>query len=111
MRLALKGNFIFRILLALTAFGWGGAQASRIGATPAGTGAQTPGPQQLFQKGEAALKGGDLDGAERAFRGVLAIDPESAGAYANLGVIEMRRKRWPQALEMLRKAEHLAPQV
>ncbi len=39
------------------------------------------------------------------------MNPEVAGAYANLGVIAMRRKQWPQALERLRKAEHLAPQV
>ena len=49
--------------------------------------------------------------AERSFRGVLALDPQAAGAYANLGVISMRRKQWPQALEMLHKAEHLMPQV
>ena len=68
-------------------------------------------PQQLFQEGEAALKKNNLDLAERSFRGVLALDPQAAGAYANLGVIAMRRKQWPQALEMLRKAEHLMPQV
>src|SRR5690349_21736516 len=68
-------------------------------------------PQQLFERGEAALKAGDLDAAEHDFRGVLAINPQVAGAYANLGVIYMRRKQWPQALDMLRKAEHLAPQI
>ncbi len=35
----------------------------------------------------------------------------AAGAYANLGVIYMRRKQWPQALEMLNKAEKLAPDI
>src|SRR5580704_15914829 len=40
-----------------------------------------------------------------------SVDPQQAGAYANLGVIDMRRKQWPQALEMLHKAEHLAPQI
>jgi tetratricopeptide (TPR) repeat protein len=68
-------------------------------------------PQQLFQQGEAALKKNSLDLAERSFRAVLAQDPQAAGAYANLGVIYMRRKQWPQALEMLHKAEHLAPQI
>ena len=42
---------------------------------------------------------------------MLAINPRVAGAYANLGVIDMRRKQWPQALEMLHKAEKLAPDV
>ena len=42
---------------------------------------------------------------------MLAFDPNSTGAYANLGVIYMRRKQWPPALEMLEKADSLAPQV
>jgi tetratricopeptide (TPR) repeat protein len=68
-------------------------------------------PRLLFQQGEASLEGGNLDESERAFRGVLAVNPQVAGAYANLGVIYMRRKQWQPALEMLRKAEHLAPQI
>jgi len=67
--------------------------------------------QQLFHEGEAALKKNNLEVAERSFRGVLALDPQAAGAYANLGVIHMRRKQWPQALEMLHKAESLARQI
>ena len=68
-------------------------------------------PQKLFEAGEAALHADRLDEAEREFRQVLAIDPGAAGAYANLGVIHMRRKQWPQALEMLHKAEKLAPGI
>src|SRR6202795_5228156 len=68
-------------------------------------------PQKLFEAGEAALHAGKLDEAERAFRQVLAINPGVAGAYANLGVIQMRRKQWPQALEMLHKAKNLAPDI
>jgi tetratricopeptide (TPR) repeat protein len=68
-------------------------------------------PLKLFEAGETALHAGKLDDAERDFRQVLAVDPGVAGAYANLGVIHMRRKQWTQALEMLRKAEKLAPDV
>jgi tetratricopeptide (TPR) repeat protein len=68
-------------------------------------------PQKLFTAGEAALHAGKLDEAEHDFRQVLTIDPGLAGAYANLGVIHMRRKQWPQALAMLHKAEKLAPSV
>jgi tetratricopeptide (TPR) repeat protein len=68
-------------------------------------------PQKLFLMGETALREKRLDDAERNFRGVLAADPAVAGAYANLGVIHMRRKQWPQALAMLHKAEKLAPAV
>jgi tetratricopeptide (TPR) repeat protein len=68
-------------------------------------------PQKLFEAGEAALHTGKLDEAQRDFQQVLAINPDVAGAYANLGVIHMRRKQWPQALEMLHKAENLAPDI
>jgi tetratricopeptide (TPR) repeat protein len=68
-------------------------------------------PQQLFEAGETALQAGKLDEAERDFKQVLVLNPGVAGAYANLGVIHMRRKQWPQALATLRKAEKLAPEV
>jgi Flp pilus assembly protein TadD len=68
-------------------------------------------PGVLFASGQMALQNGNLDGAEKAFRQVLAIDPNAAGAYSNLGVIAMRRKDWDQALKLLGKAEKLAPKV
>ena len=68
-------------------------------------------PAQLFQRGQDALDHGRLDEADRTFREVLALNPQLAGAYANLGVVYMRRKQWTKALEMLNKAERLAPQV
>jgi tetratricopeptide (TPR) repeat protein len=76
----------------------------------------TDSPQQstipeLFGSGEAALRAGNLDQAESSFKQVLAQDPNSAGAYANLGVIAMRRQNWPAALDLLHKAERLAPNV
>jgi tetratricopeptide (TPR) repeat protein len=66
-------------------------------------------PRKLFEAGESALRDGNLDDAERDFQRVLAIDPQSAAAYANLGVVYMRRKQWPQALATLEKAEKLSP--
>jgi tetratricopeptide (TPR) repeat protein len=81
-------------------------------ATPSGAGqAAAPDVAGLFAEGEAALRAGELDRATAAFRKVLAADPGAAGAYANLGVIAMRRQQWGQALEMLQKAERLAPNV
>src|SRR5216684_1295369 len=68
-------------------------------------------PAQLFQQGQDALNHGRLDEAERTFREVMALNPRLGGAYANLGVVYMRRKQWTKALEMLDKAERLAPQV
>jgi tetratricopeptide (TPR) repeat protein len=71
----------------------------------------TPNAKQLLITGETALRNGDLNRAEQSFRRVLTIDPRSAGAYANLGVVYMRGKQWDQALRMLSKADHLAPTV
>src|SRR5258708_6331543 len=53
------------------------AQAKRsAGAAPAARD-----PQKLFEAGEAALRAGKLDEAEREFRQVLAINPGVAGAH------------------------------
>jgi len=68
-------------------------------------------PEKLFRIGESALHAGNLDEAEHEFRQVLGLNPAVAGAYANLGVIYMRRKQWPQALDMLHKASKLAPDL
>src|SRR5437762_13377232 len=68
-------------------------------------------PQSAFQQGEAALRAGKIDQAERDFRAVLAANPQVAGAYANLGVIYMRRKQWQSALQMPQQTEQLAPTV
>src|SRR6266852_4475666 len=79
------------------------SSASQQGAKPSAE------PQALFSKGQTALQSGDLDGAEKAFRQVLAMDPSAGAAYSNLGVIAMRRKDWDQALRLLEKASTLAP--
>src|SRR3974390_187336 len=75
---------------------------------------RTPDPlqaQSWFQKGQVALQSGDLDGAEAAFHRVLALDPQSGAAYANLGVVAMRRKNWGEALKYLQRAQRLSPQM
>src|SRR5580700_7585704 len=74
---------------------------SRVGADAA----------QLFQSGQEALTQNRLDAAERDFRQVVALNPGVGGAYANLGVVYMRRKQWSKASESLRQAEKLMPQV
>src|SRR3989440_5878140 len=68
-------------------------------------------PQIWFAKGQTALQAGDLDAAEAAFRQVLAADPRAGSAYANLGVIAMRRKEWDHAITLLQKAEKLEPKM
>jgi len=66
---------------------------------------------QVFQAGQDALNHGRLEEAERDFKQVLAVEPGVGGAYANLGVVYMRRKQWAKALESLRKAEQLMPEI
>lgn len=64
-----------------------------------------------YQIGEQAMRSGNLDAAEQAFREIVEIAPRDVGAHGNLGVIYMRRKQWKAALEELKAAEQLAPQV
>ncbi len=66
-------------------------------------------PAAVFAEGQAALARGNLVAAETDFRKVLQADPHSVPARANLGVVFMRRKNWPQALDEFREAERLAP--
>lgn len=68
-------------------------------------------PKVLFAQGQAALQRGDLSEAELSFRAVIAADPRAGSAYANLGVIAMRRKEWDHALNQLQKAAALEPQM
>jgi tetratricopeptide (TPR) repeat protein len=67
--------------------------------------------QRLFEEGQNALVAGRWDAAEQKFKQVLAIDPNSAGAYSNLGTVHMKKKEWKQALAYLRQAQKLAPKV
>jgi Tfp pilus assembly protein PilF len=94
------------LLAAFAAAGNPRANAQADGSVKANHAATAPSSPtanlaQLFQRGQDALNRGQLDEAEHAFRQVLAADPNSGGAYANLGVVYMRRKQWTKALEIL----------
>jgi tetratricopeptide (TPR) repeat protein len=104
-------GLLFVVLLLLCLPSSLSAQSAASAKTGAGKAHAARDPQKIFEAGEAALHTGKLDEAEHEFRQVLAINPRVAGAYANLGVIHMRRKQWLQALEMLHMAEKLAPDV
>ena len=108
---------IIRAIVALLVAGVGasfsyGSQRNYFLTGDAGqTGAEAREAKAWFAKGQEALQSGDLNSAEKAFRKVLAADPNAGAAYANLGVIAMRRKNWDEALKNLRKAEKLAPRM
>jgi tetratricopeptide (TPR) repeat protein len=93
------------VLLFVSSLGVHGQNTARDRVAP-----QNP-KDKLFAAAEAALRANQLDEAERTFHEVLALDPSAWQAYANLGVIHMRLKQWPQALAMLDRAEKLAPSV
>ena len=80
-------------------------------AAPVVASGATADPAQLFSSGQEALKHNRLDEAERDFREVLTANPGVGSAYANLGVVYMRRKQWTKALESLHEAERLMPDV
>jgi tetratricopeptide (TPR) repeat protein len=87
------------------------SQQSSPGGTSHASHASAVDPKASFAQGQAALQSDDLATAEAAFRRVLSVDPQSGAAYANLGVIAMRRKEWDHALTLLQKAEKLEPKM
>src|SRR5512141_2562071 len=92
-RITLKGFVLF--LLMAAAVGIPSLQASFAAAQSAPS---RQDPAQIFQRGQEALSTGKLEDAERDFRAVLQVDPQAGPAYANLGVVYMRRKQWGKAL-------------
>jgi tetratricopeptide (TPR) repeat protein len=62
-----------------------------------------------FSEGVAALKAGQLDGAEAAFRDVLAGGGNRAFVHHNLGIVQQQRGRHVQALAEFRAAARLDP--
>src|SRR5262249_31979991 len=73
---------------------------------PSGTLAQSPAsptlpaqtsatdPAAIFREGQLALEKKQYKRAEEAFRTVIHLDPRSFAAYANLGVVYIREKKW-----------------
>ena len=72
-----------------------------------GAAAQPADTRQIFERGQHAMDAGDLAAAEKAFRAVLAAEPDNVGAHGNLAVVHMRRKEWNRALSELRAAEQI----
>ena len=67
--------------------------------------------KETFEAAQQALQAGRFVAAEAGFREVLRLDPRSAAAYANLGVVYLRMERFPAAIKALDQAAQLAPQV
>jgi tetratricopeptide (TPR) repeat protein len=71
----------------------------------------SPDPRSIFERAQHALAAGDYKSAENGFHEVLKLDPKSASAYVNLGVVYMRTERFDAAIKALESAKRLAPSV
>lgn len=65
--------------------------------------------QAKLQQAIRALQARDYAAAERGFRDVITIDPQSAPAYCNLGVLYAQTDRLDSAIEALQKASEITP--
>lgn len=68
-------------------------------------------PEQIFHTAQQSLQAGSYSEAEKGFLEVLRLNPNSAAAYANLGVVYLRTNRFQAAVESFQQAAHLAPEV
>jgi tetratricopeptide (TPR) repeat protein len=68
-------------------------------------------PQNIADHGQRALGGGEYAIAEHDFNQLLKLGVHSASIYSNLGVVYLRTGRFDQAIQVLLKAEALAPDV
>ena len=76
---------------------------------PAGFGLELPGDQgTLFDQGVLALKAGNLDEAESAFRAVIEQGGELAQAHNNLGIVYQMRGQHERAVVEFREAARIA---
>lgn len=95
---------VLRVVPAMLAISAGtlAAQVPKIDATAV---------QDHLHKAESYLKANDQDDAKRELEAVLAIDPNSAEAYSNLGVIAFSRHDCQTASQRFRKALEIQPSL
>jgi len=72
--------------------------------------AQQASPRERQRQSALALEQqGDAAGAEAAWRSLLAIQPNSAEAYAHLGLLEARQEHYKDAIALYRKGLGINP--
>jgi predicted O-linked N-acetylglucosamine transferase (SPINDLY family) len=70
-------------------------------------------PRRALRLNEDGLRlwhGGDLAGAERAFRAAIDAEPGFAPAFGNLGMVAWEQRRLDEGLALLTRAVELDPQ-
>lgn len=67
--------------------------------------------ERLFidQLGELRYRQSDYEGAERAFRHSIQVEPDAVYAYANLNAVLLRQGRDDEALQVLQQGLHVRP--
>ena len=71
---------------------------------------QQASPRENRRQSALALEQqGDAAGAEAAWRSLLAIQPNSAEAYAHLGLLEARQEHYKEAIALYRKGYEPQP--
>jgi tetratricopeptide (TPR) repeat protein len=77
--------------------------AERTAVAQGRSASESPGLQALAD-GRKALESDDFNTAEQKFREAISLDPKLNDAYWRLAAILYRKKQYPQAIELLRKA-------
>ena len=95
---------VLRMVLVLSAI-----SAATLAAQVAKTDATAV--QDHLRKAESYLKANDQDAAKRELEAVLTIDPKSAEAYSNLGVIAFSHHDCQTASHRFRKALEIQPSL
>jgi tetratricopeptide (TPR) repeat protein len=65
---------------------------------------QNPQSWAMFKTGAARQEAGEFDEAKALYERALGIDPDNAGALANLGALEMQGQEYEEALAHLESA-------
>jgi tetratricopeptide (TPR) repeat protein len=66
-------------------------------------------PNILEIKAGLAWRQGDLEDADRLYKGLLAVDPNWVTAYNSLGYIKMEQEHFTEAEEHFKKYRYIAP--
>src|SRR5262249_17969610 len=74
-------------------------------------GPQPDDPKQVFERGQHALAVGKYAEAERDFDHLLGAGVRSAPVYTNLGVVYLRIGKFDKAIQVLKEAKKLAPEM
>jgi len=65
--------------------------------------------EELFKKGIKAIEAGEYETAIQCFRETIALHPDHAASYSNMGYVYGIRGMWDEAIEAYKKAAAISP--